>query len=365
VGREAELQALTRAVARVRSGIGGVVTVVGEAGIGKSRLVAEAGDQESRVTSHGSAVGDFGSEARDGSVRWVEGRWLSYTEGMAYYGWQELLRRLLRLPDECTRTACVALEERVEALCPHGAAAIYPYVARLLNLPLDEATAAQLDSLVDAGLLQSAIFRAVADLVTCVAEQEPLALVLEDVHWADEASLALLEHLLALTDRVPLLIFVTLRPIRDHGCWRIREAMLRDYSHRLTDVWLRPLSPEESGTLVRRLLAAGGGEGEASADLTQEVQERAEGNPFFAAEIVRAFLDREPLDEGLPATVQGVLMARIDRLSPSARHVLQLAAVVGRVFRYRVLADILTGSVEGALDATLLRLVRAQMIRES
>ncbi len=368
VGREAELHSLVRAVARVKGGIGGIVTVVGEAGIGKSRLVAETKSRVAspRSTVDGASFGTPGTETDRGKVRWAEGRWLSYTEGVAYYGWQELLRRLLGLTDDCTETGCVLLEERIAAFCPGQVDAVYPYLARLLALPVDAATAAQLDSLVAAGLLQSAIFRAVTDLLTRVAEAQPLVLVLEDLHWADEASLALIERLLPLTDQMSLLILTGFRPARDRGCWRVREIAERDYGHRHIDIRLVPLSVEDRTTLVRQLLAVG--EREVPEQVVDTVARRAEGNPFFTAELVRSLLDQGTMADTMPFTVRGVLMARIDRLPVAARQVLQLAAVVGRTFRYQVLADIVLGEEEtpgvNVLDAALLELVRAQLIHE-
>ena len=112
------------------------MTLIGDAGIGKSRLVAEA---RAGAIDHRSAVDDgtdsgkrLETSGSGPSLGWVEGRWLSYTEGTAYYGWQELLRRLLDLPEACTMTACAVLEAHVRKLCPGQAEAITPYLTRLL-----------------------------------------------------------------------------------------------------------------------------------------------------------------------------------------------------------------------------------------
>jgi tetratricopeptide (TPR) repeat protein len=367
VGRDAELQTLTGAVARLLAGIGGIVTLVGEAGIGKSRLVAEARGLTEEIAPDAGA----GKSA----LRWVAGHWLSYTEGMAYYGWQELLRRLLALPDTCTRAACSAMGERVAALCPGSAERIQPYLARLLALPVDAAAEQQLDHLVAAGLLQGAVQRAVADFLGCVAAETPLVLVLEDIHWADEASLDLLDSLLSLTDQAPLLLIAVLRPVREHRSWRLFETAVREYNHSHTGIVLPALSPEQSESLIRRLLALHGRHAAPDDDVVREVRQRGEGNPFFTAEIVRS-LEGHGSEQTLPVTVQEVLMARIDRLPVAARQVLQLAAMVGRSFGYWVLADIVANADQDAapaprtpepansvLDGALLRLVRAQMIR--
>ena len=370
VGRGAELVALTAAIVRLQAGIGGVVTVVGEAGIGKSRLIAEArsraiGDDASD-NAHRAETSSEASD-RTSALRWVEGQWLSYTEGTAYYGWQELLRRLLGLSESCTLATCEALEEEVRAHCPDRADEITPYLRRLLALPEDAETAASLDRLVPTGMLRNAIFQAVTTLLTSVARRVPLVAVLDDLHWADGASLALLEHVLALTDQVPMLVIIAMRPARTHGSWHVRETAMREYGHRHTDLSLGPLQPIESEALVRSYLQAGGRGSGVDVNLVKQVQQRAEGNPFFAAEIVRSLVDEGAMIERPPATIEGVLTARIDRLPLEARRVLQLAAVMGRIFSYDLLLDIVSGEEpgfrEGLLNGALLELLRAQLIR--
>ncbi len=377
VGREAELRSVMEAIDRAGAGIGGIVTVVGEAGIGKSRLVTAVREGTREVERRKSELVEIqedgpGPRARSASVRWVEGAWQSYNQGAAYSGWQMLIRRLLKLDDDCTEASCAAFDDRVTTLCPEGAERITPYVARLLALPVDDATAAQMDSLVAAGLLQEAIFRAVAELVSYAARDRPLVLVLEDIHWADAASLDLLTHLLPLTDIAPLLLLLVQRPEPDHGSWRVRETVARDYAHRHTDVRLGPLTSGDDARLVRELLAAGRRADDP--DLVADITRRAEGNPFFTAELVQALFDRDgdSRERDLPVTVQGVLMARIDRLPLVARQVLQLASVMGRTFTDDLLADLMgktrgeesVGEKNGALRAALLALTRARMIRE-
>ena len=375
VGREPECAALSEALACLTAGVGGIVTVVGEAGIGKSRLVAE---MRKSMRPQSDQVGH---------AQWVEGRCLSYGTSIAYWLWLDVLRGLLGVSADAAPTAVRdALRQRVQELCPAGAPEaagtpdkvpgstdIYPFLARLMGLPLEAGDEAALRQAEDEHL-KAATFRAVATFIERSAGQAPLVLACEDLQWADPTSLELLEQVLALTDRCALLLICIFRPLPEHGSWRIRETVARLYHHRHTDLWLRPLAAKESATLLGNLMGM--------PTLLQAFQERvlrhAEGNPFYVEEIMRSLIDsgaiaREEGSEGwrltrdldeipVPETLQGVLMARIDRLQADAKHILQMASVIGRVFLHRVLAAI--AEEERDLDANLITLQREEMIRE-
>jgi predicted ATPase len=357
VGREVELGVLNRALERLNAGVGGIVTLVGEAGIGKSRLVAELRKSEMAA-----------------SPRWEEGRCLSYGASITYLLWLDLLRSILGMSVEDSPVAVRdALKKLVQTLCPEQADDVYPYLGQLMSLPLeaqDEATVAELEG----EKLKAATFRAVATLVECLASERPLVLICEDLHWVDPSSLELLEHLMGLTDRASLLLLCVFRPNRDHGSWRLRETAARQFPHRHTSLWLDSLSAAESARLVSNLLRV--------EDLPEQLQSHilghAEGNPFYVEEVLRSLIDRGAIaqDEAsgeweatqdvsgiaIPDTLQGVLMARIDRLHEESKRVLQLASVIGRIFLYRILAAI--SEEERELDAQLVALQREEMIRE-
>jgi class 3 adenylate cyclase len=387
VGRDAELQALREALDRLRTGIGGIATVVGEAGIGKSRLVTEV----RRTADREPQAIDRRPTTADGGLAWVEGRCLSYATNVAYHPWLDILHGWLGLaPDASPADVGAMLRERVRVLCGDCVDEVYPYLGRMMALPLEEEVEVRLRGL-DAESQRFLTFGAVETALARSAEARPLVVVLEDLHWADPTSLVLLEQLLALTDRVPLLFVCILRPERAHGCWQVVEAAARDYGHYHTDVRLKPLSAAESATLVGNLLHV-----EAlPQELRERILEHAEGNPFYVEEILRSLIDegivvhdeitdpstglrastpehsgvgrasrwratREVADIPIPDTLHGVIAARIDRLPAEVKRVLQLASVVGRIFTYPVLAAIGAGS---PLDAHLVALERAQLIR--
>jgi len=372
VGREAEFAALAAALERLGAGVGGIVTLVGEAGIGKSRLVAEVRKHNPvRVTE---PEGSRDSSQVLAAPRWVEGRCLSYSSSIAYLLWLDVLRGLLGVTaEDAPAEVRDVLRERVEALCADCFDQVYPYLGRLMSLPLQEEAQALLEGL-EPRRLKANTFRALETMLQRAADAHPLVVVCEDLHWADPTSLEVLEQSLGLTDRAPLLLVSVFRPRTDHGSWRIKETAARDYRHRHTDLWLDPLSAGESEALVGNLLPLE----DLPPKLTWRILSHAEGNPFYVEEIIRSLISegailedeatgrwqatREVAEIRIPDTVQGVLTARIDRLQEETRRVLQMAAVIGRIFLYRVLAAI--AEEERELGERLLTLQREEMIRE-
>jgi len=292
------------------------------------------------------------------------------------------LRDLLGVPaDAKPLTVRGALCGWTRSLCSDCLDDVYPYLGRMLSLPLEERAQASLRGLQAEGLRENT-FRAAETLIVRTAGPAPLILVCEDLHWADPTSLTLLERILALPDRIPLLLVCVLRPETGHGCWQIRETAAREYRHRHLDLWLAPLSRDEGAALVGNLLRV--------EDLPSALRERilayGEGNPFYVEEILRSLIDRQAIayDEGpgrwratqaaieitIPSSLHGVLADRIDRLPDEAKRVLQIAAVIGRIFGERVLAAVASPLPGGAgsqmkdLEAPLLVLQHAQLIRE-
>jgi ABC-type oligopeptide transport system substrate-binding subunit/class 3 adenylate cyclase len=365
VGRDPEFSALQGAVDRLRMNEGGVVTIVGDAGLGKSRLVAEAREA---------------AEAE--SVRWVEGRCLSHSASIAYSLWLDILRELLDLPQKALGAGLGdTLRERVLSVCPRDCDKAYPLLARLMSVPMGDDASAALSAL-EGEDLKEQTFGAVENLLGGMVEQSTLVIVCEDLHWADPTSIELLERLLALTVRAPVLFVCVLRPDVLHPCWRIRQVAADVCGDRYLDLYLDPLSASAAETLVGNLLGVRG----LSPGLKHRILERAEGNPFYVEEVTRFLIAEKVIvwdeatgcwratqsdaDIAIPDTLHGVLMTRIDRLQERAKRILQMASVIGRIFAYRVLAYVVEqeGGVAGRgpkdLDTPLLNLQQQGMIRE-
>ena len=357
VGRDREVARLMQSIERLIAGRGGIAFVVGEVGVGKSRLLAEV---RRRATTQ--------------NLLWLEGRALSFSQTLGYRPFLELIRASVGITDQDgERESWTKLEQRVSALFPEPAAEILPYLATLLALPVRGGLAARVRYL-DGQAMGRQIFRAARHFFARLAEERPLLLVFEDLHWVDRSSATLLEHLLSLVESAPLLFCCVSRPEPEGPAARLRELAARDHADRYAEIVLSPLGLAESARLLRELTETE----TLPPRLRAEILGKAEGNPFFLEEAIRALIDAGALARNeatgrwrgaarvdqitVPDTVQGAIMARVDRLPDEVREVLKLAAVIGRSFRYRVLRG-LTES-EQTLDHHLAILQGAELIRE-
>jgi class 3 adenylate cyclase/predicted ATPase len=363
VGREREAASIREIALNLQGGRGSILAVIGEAGLGKSRLI----DELRRDTLDRVSRSDF---------NWLEGHCLSYTQNVSYSAFIEVMRGALGIFESDNDTERWArLRRRVDELLPGNPGEdVLPYLAHFLNLPLQGALAERVTYL-EGEALQRQVIRAVVAFLEKLAQQRPTVLLFDDLHWADSASLALLDRLLALPDRAPLLIGLLYRPDRSHGCWALGQAAARNYPHRYTEIVLTPLNvaTQEDQLLVRNLLTI-----ETVPETLVNIISRAEGNPFYIEEIIRAAIDAKAIVlrggqwhitsdlsvQAVPDSLQGIIMARIDRLLDEARRALQLASVVGRSFRYLTLSWLSTAAALAHLDSDLTDLQRAELIRE-
>ena len=314
VGRDGELDLLLtlqeRVVAERRPHL---VTIYGEPGVGKSRLVREL-------------------LRRLEGARILAGRCLSYGDGVTYWPLAEILKSVAGLSDDDPASVAV---ERIEELCAELMPGV-PFAAAALAFTVGLDTGDEEFARLPPSAVRVELHRTWRTLLSVLAEREPLVVVIDDIHWADPALLELLEEL-ADRSQGPLLFVCPARPelTGTHPTW---GGGRRTFSA----VFLSPLGREEATELVARLLDVDG----LNDETREAILARAEGNPFFLEEILRQLIDeRRIVREGgrwkateslptveLPDTVQGVLAARIDLLQPREKHTLQQASVVGRIF---------------------------------
>ncbi len=361
VGRRAEWSQLLGAIDQLLHDRGQVVSLVGEVGLGKSRLVAELREHVAGST-----------------VQWLEGRCLSYTEPVSYWPFQDILRQMLGLgPDDRGPEAWEKLRRALEDTSSlPDVSAVLPYVAGFLGLPVEEWLQERVRYL-DAEALQRRTFIAIGILFEAYArsKEAPLVVVLEDVHWIDQASTALLGHLLSLVDRTSLMFLLTYRPEQGTRSWELHEEIRQQFTHCWSEVDLRPLRLSESQELLANLVSAR----DWPAGVRDMILNRAEGNPLYLEELLRALIDDRVLtqdEEGnwhlaarvghirVPDTLQGVIMTRLDRLEETSRWTAQVASVIGRAFSVDLLRRIVPMS-ESQVRANLAQLREHEIIRDS
>ena len=359
VGRDRELGEISRVVEGALAGTGAILVVSGEPGIGKSRLLAE--------TREGFERGS----APKGRPRWIEGKCVSYGEAMTYWPFRDLVRSWLGVAaDEPEMRVRLALRRHLERLFGDRTAELYPYLAAMLGLLVEPDAAARLSEL-SPEALQYRTFEVVRHWLERLAEDGPVAVGLEDLHWADPTSLQLLERILTDTESSALLLVLTLRRERDHAAWRLKEDAARELPHRTTELSLEALSGDAGLDLLRALV----GDGTLPPDMERRILDHAEGNPFFLEELVRSLVDAGSLvrdgdgwrfdheaDVEIPPTVEKVILARIDRLEAHPRDVLTAASVLGREFGLPLLEAV---SGDGDVGASLSALMRLDLLREA
>ncbi len=355
IGRRQELAQLSEVLAGLNQGLGGVVFITGEAGLGKSRLLRElqAGDGDARP---------------EAAILWYQVASLSFEDDQPY----GLVRRLIRrLVGAAEGEAQQVVWERVDRLLADLAAGQREQFRPALQALFGTANGggAQLEG----QALEENLANGIAALWEVQAAQMPAVLVLDDLHWTDPASMALLAKILPLVDQVSILFFCLLRPDRNSPAWRFKQQAHTAYPHRYLEIQLHPLTSQESMDLATTLLA--------EIDLPDEFQEaildKAEGIPFFLEELVREMVESGVVAKGadgrwlpvgpageiaVPENLELLLVSRMDRLEAPARHTLQLASVIGRTFYYQVLS-LVAGDGSG-LNRQLLALQQAGLIQE-
>ncbi len=347
VGRESQLETLRSLYGVVAAGRGRVAFLVGEPGIGKSRLLAEF---QRFATGREAADGPAAAADGDAHPTWIEGRCVSYGRNLPYHLLLDLVRSTLRLPFIASESEARAmLDRQVSELLGDEAADTAPILAHLLGLPLHPEEVAQ--AMIDPETMQIRYLASIHRLLRALSGRGPVVLVCEDVHWADASSVDLMRQLLPLAAQVPVLLIASLRAETDSAGWKLMAAARELFGAALTEIRLQPLSTTESRDLVANLL-----EIESLPDRVRDlILARAEGNPFFVEEVIRMLIEHGVIERRaerwiatgevesveIPETLHGLLLARIDQLPDAAKRSLRVASVIGRQFPVRVLERVL------------------------
>ena len=350
VGRDAPLALLKDRLKELDQGTGSVVAVLGEAGLGKSTLIAEL-----KKSTEGSRFA------------WLKGESLSYTRSITYYPWRQVIRQSVNARDE---DSPAEVRHKLGYTCdcctlPGGD---LPFLEAMLAVESEESSKVVLGFQGDA--LNQRMIDATRGFLCGLAVESPMAIVFDDLHWSDEASLNLLLNVVDLSHSQPIVFICMARPDTTSASWDTIRKMKEQLSGTYDSIELAPLQVDQTETLLNNLL----GVNELPKPIQELIINKAEGNPFFVEEIIRSLIETKQIvyedahwkalsDDAkisLPNTLRGLLSARIDRLAEMPKHVLQNAAVIGRLFDLRILRR-LTG-LNGGLEPQIEYLENASLI---
>jgi class 3 adenylate cyclase/tetratricopeptide (TPR) repeat protein len=341
-GRDRELAALFTCLERVLQKEGQFVTVVGEAGVGKSRLLYE-----------------FRHRLSHENVTVLQGRCHAYGSDIPYLPLIDALQWGLRLKEEDTPGELLEKAvANIKTIDP-SLEQFVPLYLHLLSIQSDHSLPAHLQG----KELRKAIEQALVAIITLNTQHGPMILILEDWHWSDETSQAALKHLIGVTAPYALMVVVTYRP--DYpASW--------GYLSHHTPVTLKPLDASNTKNIVKSVTRAA----RLPKGLAELIYERTGGNPFFIEEVCYSLIEAGVVvvkDEeatlaqslenlSLPDTVHAVIRTRVDRLDRNAKEALRLASVIGKVFSQRVLGRI--SSAKADLSESLETLKALEVIQQ-
>jgi class 3 adenylate cyclase/tetratricopeptide (TPR) repeat protein len=344
VGRARELDMLMNAWQQAKAGHGQVAFVVGEAGLGKSRLLHEF---RRRL------------QEREKPHSWAEGRCASFAQTTPFHAVADSIRRAHGIDDRDDEATALAKIEAREGNLGGELAWTLPYLRTLLSLPSGDPKVDALDPM----RRRSEMCRALHARLVRVAGQVPAVLVIEDLHWLDAATEEFLSFLTDTVAAVPMLILLTHRPGYQHP--------FGDRSYHVR-VPLQALDEAAMSSMVGSVLDTD----DLPGALRELIARKAEGNPLFVEEVTTSLLEegvlaleqgrvsvtRELADVAIPDRIQDVLMARLDRLPEEPKRAIQIASIIGREFAMRLLGRI--HDAAGGLDSIVGELRSLELIYE-
>ena len=334
IGRDKEFGLCRHTVDQLLEGKGGALFVTGEAGLGKTRLVAE-----------------LKKYANEGDVLCIDGKCLPYTHSVNYWVFMAILRDYFNL---------LASDSETEILDK--------IKAKLESINADESTITNICSLIspkpetekdnDESDKKLRIFNAIEDVFVSASRLQPLMIVLDDLHWADELSIELIISLIKkLWDRQIVFICVYRPPISGEDVYNSAQKLEEQFQDaKYAKIILNPLSNDASNKLLESLLTAEG----LPSNMKELILGKASGNPFYLEEVIRSIIDDKTIEQRdgkwlavreleniqVPSNVQEVIMARIDKLDEESKNVLRCASVVGRSFDHDLLLYLITDGAE-------------------
>ncbi len=319
IGRKTELEKLVEAAQQLQEGKGGIISIYGEAGTGKSRLVEE-----------------FKANLDADKIRWMEGHSYAYSQNIPYFLLIDLLKRAWHIEESDSPGK---VKEKVESNIEHLLGKrhdVAAYIGSLYGLDYPEVKE------VSPEFWKSRLQDTFKTIFTALTQTKPTVICLEDIHWADPSSVDLLHFILS-DYRYPALFLCTYRPPFSI----LASHQLGNVSKSYQEIGLKDLSAEGTQDMMESLLKTKN----IPSELKQFIQEKAEGNPFYLEEVLNSLVESEalicangdwkfarPINESeIPLTINGAISDRVDRLEEELKRVLQEASVIGRAFLYDIL----------------------------
>lgn len=350
VGREAQLALLHERLEKAAAGRGSFLAVIGEAGLGKSSLIS-----------------DIQRSSDPARLQWLRGEALSYARSISYFPWRQIIRQSIDArQDDTPEVVRGKLNHTCECCAMPGGD--IPFLEAMLAVESEASSQVVMGFQGEA--LVERMTEATRGYLCGLAQEKPMTLVFDDLHWADEASLNLLYGLCDLAGPNPILFICMLRPDHESPGWNSIHKIADKIGESYRAILLEPLPAGDMDTLLENLLGMQG----LPKTIRDLIVEKAGGNPFFVEELIRSLVETKQIVRAdgswraavadaklsLPDTLRGVLGARIDRLPETARDVLQNAAVIGRSFDLRVLGRLT--HLNGGLDPQIRYLKDASLI---
>jgi tetratricopeptide (TPR) repeat protein len=355
VGRGKELNKLELQVMKAINGEGSVVNIIGEAGIGKSRLVAELKNHDVMK-----------------QVTMLEGSAISIGKNLSFHPIIDLIKQWAKIKTKDSDTdAFKKLELAVQSVDFENSNEIIPFVATLMGMKLSPNYAERIVG-IEGKALEKLLFKNVRDLLIKATKSTPIVIIIEDLHWSDRSSIDLLSSLYRLAENYSILFINVFRPGYSETSDQIVKVLKDELSVYYVEISIEPLDGQLSEALIINMLKISG----LPYNVMENIVSRSDGNPFFIEEVVRSLIDTGAVilkDGGyevteqinhvsIPHSINEVLMARIDHLDESNRNLVKIASVIGRNFFYRVL-DKVAEDIED-VDGILSYLKAIQLIRE-
>lgn len=356
VGRDEELRSLRDAVSTLRAGRGGVASVIAEAGVGKSRLLAELAERE-----------------RDSEVEWVEGRAISMGAQLSFHVFADLFRNWAEIGDQDDEfEAAQKLSRVLQGRLGDASQEVGPLISAVAGVDLGADASERLER-IQPESRERLIHAAISEFVEAASEKRPVVLVFDDLHWADQSSIGLLESLLDLVEAHPILIVPVFRPGYLDTSERIRAQAQVHLPEHQCEIELRALDSTSARDLIKSFFV----DGELPHATRTAIEEKSRGNPFYIEEVLRSLLDAGAVaqredglaatdtigDVEIPDTVNEVIMARTDRLPLRIASLLRVASVIGHTFHQVLLEEFAPD--ESQLEMDLSYLVDAEFLTPS